>query len=284
MSELITCNPRTLPPEKIVAAAANAVDINPQNRSVLEDLPGVLPDFSPTPEALAVTTAKYWGASGVRLTVGFLDNPSAELRARILNHLNAWNETANVVFVETADAEHAQVRINRARMPQPEWNGYWSYLGTDILMFEGPLGQTMNLQEFTMNTSDQEFHRVVRHEAGHTLGFPHEHMRRVLVERIDRDKAIAFYRALTGWSEAQIIRQVLTPLEESSLIGTSVADPDSIMAYQVPGQVTIDGEPIPGGLDISPLDREFVGLIYPKPETEEPEEPEKPDDEEFEEE
>lgn len=286
MPDIITCTPRTLPPERVVAAAEKAVDINPQNRSALEDLAGVLPDFVPTPEALAVTTAKYWGAGGVRLTVGFLDNPGADLRARILGHMNAWGDTANIEFVETADAEGAQVRINRELMPQPEWNGYWSFLGTDILMFEGPNGQTMNLQEFTMNTSDREFFRVVRHEAGHTLGFPHEHMRRELVERIDRQKAIDFYKRLTGWSEAQIIRQVLTPLEESSLIGTSVADPDSIMAYQVPGQVTIDGEPIPGGLDISLLDREFVALIYPQPEEpeepeepEDPEEPEEPDDE-----
>ena len=39
----------------------------------------------------------------------------------------------------------------------------------------------MNLEAFTMQTPDSEFHRVVRHEAGHTLGFPHEHMRKAIV-------------------------------------------------------------------------------------------------------
>ena len=37
-----------------------------------------------------------------------------------------------------------------------------------------------------MRMSEAEFRRVVRHEAGHTLGFEHEHMRAGLVKRIDR--------------------------------------------------------------------------------------------------
>ena len=68
-----------------------------------------------------------------------------------------------------------------------------------------------------METPESEFHRVVRHETGHTLGFPHEHMRRELVDKIDRRKAIAFFEETQGWSEQEVIQQVLTPIEESSL-------------------------------------------------------------------
>ncbi len=264
MTEVITCTPRTLPPEKRVAAAETAIEINPHNRSALEELVGVIPNFSPGPEHLAVAVQKYWGKGGVDLTVGFLDDPSAELRARILSHMNAWNEKANVKFTETATADDAQVRINRQTSNQPEWNGYWSFLGTDILSFEGPFGQTMNLEGFTMDTPDEEFFRVVRHEAGHTLGFPHEHMRRELVERIDRAKAIAYYHRLTGWTEEQIDQQVLTPLEDASIFGTRV-DPDSIMAYQVPANVTKDGLAIAGGNDINQTDHDFCAAIYPMP-------------------
>ncbi len=46
-------------------------------------------------------TTKYWGPAGVRLTVGFLDNPPADLRARIIEHMNAWAKTANVQFTES---------------------------------------------------------------------------------------------------------------------------------------------------------------------------------------
>jgi len=64
-----------------------------------------------------------------------------------------------------------------------------------------------------------------------------------------------------------VIQQVLTPLEESSLMGTPFADPNSIMCYQIPGEITKDGEPILGGVDIDHLDFDFAAKIYPKPAT-----------------
>jgi hypothetical protein len=132
--------------------------------------------FQPTPERIAVVTTKYWGIKGVRLTVAFLDNAPSDLRKRILAHMNAWGKTANTTFVETKGA--AQVRIAREGGAN---GGYWSYLGTDILHI-AKQDQTMNLEAFSMGTPESEFHRVVRHETGHTLGFPHEHMRRQLVK------------------------------------------------------------------------------------------------------
>ena len=72
-----------------------------------------------------------------------------------------------------------------------------------------------------MATPDSEFHRVVRHETGHTLGFPHEHMRKEIIDRIDREKAIALFMSTQGWSREQVIAQVLTPLEASAMIATS---------------------------------------------------------------
>lgn len=252
----IVCLPRTLPRDQLVDAASTAGEINPVNHPPLERLAAVIPDFELTPQRIAVATSKYWGSGGVRLTVGFLDDPPTELRARILLHMNAWAETADVLFVETATAP--QVRI--ARTPG---DGYWSYLGTDILHI--PTDQpTMNLDSFTMNTPESEYRRVIRHETGHTMGFPHEHMRRELVERIDPAKAIEYFRRTQGWNEEEVRRQVLTPLEESSLLGTSHADPESIMCYQIPGEITKDGQPIIGGRDISTLDYSFVATIYPK--------------------
>jgi len=141
--------------------------------------------------------------------------------------------------------------------------GYWSYLGTDILSI--PANKpTMNLESFTMNTPESEFHRVVRHETGHALGFPHEHMRRELVKRIDTAKAIKYFRATQGWTPDEVRQQVLTPIEESSLLGTAHADPRSIMCYQIPGTITKDGKPITGGKDIDKKDYAFAASVYPK--------------------
>jgi hypothetical protein len=115
-----------------------------------------------------------------------------------------------------------------------------------------------------MNTPESEYKRVVRHETGHTLGFPHEHMRRQLVNRIDRAKAIKYFARTDGWSPADVDAQVLTPLEDSTILGTTRADQLSIMCYQLPGSITKNGKPITGGTDIDPQDFKFAASIYPK--------------------
>ena len=258
MSEPIVCTPKGLPRNLWIDAARVATAINPVNHPPIERLMSVMPEFNPQPEHLAVLTTKYWRTKNVRLTVGFLDNPPADLRTRILSHMNAWNKTADVQFAESNMSP--QVRI--ARIDGPD-GGYWSLLGTDILLVKSDQ-PTMNLEGFTLNTPESEFHRVVRHETGHTMGFPHEHMRRELVERIDPAKAIAYFGASQGWSEEEVRRQVLTPLEESSLWGTPHTDPESIMCYQIPGSLTKDGKPIVGGKDIDEQDYAFAATVYPK--------------------
>ena len=121
----------------------------------------------------------------------------------------------------------------------------------------------MNLEAFTMQTPESEFHRVVRHETGHTLGFPHEHMRQALVAADRSGEGDRLLRRTQGWTEQEVRQQVLTPLEESSLLGTT-PDPNSIMCYQIPGSITKDGKPILGGPDIDASDFAFAAKIYPK--------------------
>jgi hypothetical protein len=191
MSKIITCRPKSLPVEKLEAAARRAIEINPENerhqRRVARTPIGQLGG----PRRIAVVVARKWPAKGVRLSVSFLDTPPAALRTRIIRHMNAWGEHANVVFSETKDA--GQVRIARLDSP-PDVSGYWSWVGTEILEAE-PDEPTMNLEGFTMKTSDAEFRRVVRHEAGHTLGFDHEHMRSEIVKMIDRKKGVRLLRS-----------------------------------------------------------------------------------------
>lgn len=250
------CIPKRLPRAQWEEAADLAAEINPVNRPPIHRLTRIMPGFVPTKARLAVLTTKYWGPKGVRLTVGFLDNPSTELRKRILLHMNAWAKTANVSFVPART--DPQVRI--ARTPG---DGHWSYLGTDIRLIKKDQ-PTMNLDSFTMSTAESEYKRVVRHETGHTLGFPHEHMRKQLVAKINVKKAIEYFGKHYGWSPEDVRLQVLTPLETSSLIGTASADARSIMCYQLPGEITKDGKPILGGKDIDAWDYEFIALIYPR--------------------
>jgi len=253
------CTLKELPRDRHVEAAAHAIARNPANAPDSNIVGAMSRAGRPISVSIAILTSKYWGSGGVSLSVGFLDNPPRDLRAKILEHMNAWGTTANVKFREESAAmtDTADVRIARAM------DGHWSYLGTDIKLIDH--GQpTMNLQAFTMKTPDSEFYRVVRHETGHTLGCPHEHLRAGLVALIDEAKAIEYFGRTQGWSPDEVRRQVLTPIDPMLLKGTR-EDQQSIMCYQIPGSITKTGKPIAGGLDIDKIDYDFLGLMYPKP-------------------
>jgi hypothetical protein len=249
----VGCRIMALPARLQQKAAEVAARLNPVN-APLQELVGVGNGGPDQPLSLTLTTAKYWGPKPKTLTVSFLEATAADLRARIVSHMNAWSQFCGISFVQTAGS--GDVRISRGS------GGYWSYLGTDIKLVP-PGRQTMNLQGFTMSTPESEYRRVVRHETGHTLGFPHEHMRKALVDRIDPPKAYDYFWRTQGWSRQMVDQQVLTPLDAGTIIGTE-PDQDSIMCYQLPGSITKDGQPIRGGTDINQSDSRFAALIYPK--------------------
>ncbi|HET9317654.1 MAG TPA: CHAT domain-containing protein, partial [Vicinamibacteria bacterium] len=257
---LILCRERPLPPDRMEAALRRAVAINPENDRDRRRVTLTPAGRVGGPRRIVVVTARRWPRTGVRLSVSFLDGASAALRKRILLHMNAWGRKANVTFAETDGV--GQVRIARLDRPA-KVAGYWSYIGTEILEIDED-EPTMNLEGFSARTSESEFRRVVRHEAGHTLGFEHEHMRTDIVKRIDRAKAFAYFDREEGWSRKDVEEQVLTPLSKRSLMGTTESDPLSIMCYQLPAEIMTDGIEIPGGVDINPRDADFAASLYPK--------------------
>jgi hypothetical protein len=248
----LACSVKALPSRLHEKAAQTATKINPANAPLHQPLGAAA--SSPEPQSIVLLTSRYWGAAARQLTVSFMESTEPDLRARIVSHLNAWSLWASVSFVETGGV--GEVRITRGP------GGYYSYLGTDIKLIPQDR-PTMGLEGFTMGHDESEYRRVIRHEAGHTLGFPHEHMRQELVARIDRARAYAYYLATQGWSPTVVDQQVLTPLDQASIYGTS-PDEDSIMCYQLPGSITVDGVPIRGGLDINATDYAFSSLVYPK--------------------
>jgi len=250
----VSCSIKNLPKRLREKAANTAVQINPVNAPNIGPLAELADDNIASPLSLTLLTSKYWGPYPRKLTVSFMEKQPAALRAKILNHMNAWTKTECISFVETNQT--GQVRISTGP------GGYWSYLGTDILHI--PANRpTMNLERFSLSTPDSEFVRVVRHETGHTLGFTHEHMRKELVQRIDPKKAYPYFLQTQGWNKQMVDQQVLTPLDAKTIMGTP-ADQTSIMCYQLPGSITFDGKPILGGKDINATDYTFAGLIYPK--------------------
>ncbi|MBO0939634.1 hypothetical protein J2I47_24000 [Fibrella sp. HMF5335] len=249
------CSIKTLPTRLLAKAAQTAIAINPVNAPTLGAMANLENADVITPEFLTLLVSKYWGPTPRRLTVSFMEATSQALKNKILSHMNAWATRECISFVLTNGT--GQVRISRGP------GGYYSYLGTDILHIPANK-QTMNLQGFTLATPDSEYRRVIRHETGHTLGFPHEHMRQELVNRIDPQKAYAYFLQTQGWNKAMVDAQVLTPLNQASIFGTA-ADQTSIMCYHLPGSITKNGQPIIGGLDINATDYAFAARIYPIP-------------------
>jgi hypothetical protein len=246
------CIPKLPPFERWAELARQARDIDPDYVPENLDLEHLEPEDN---GKLSLDITLRWSKKGVKLTVGFLDNPEAALRTKILNYMNKWSARGNVSFVES----HTDPQVRIARVPN---DGYWSWLGIDILNHPGE--PTMNLDSFTMNTPDSEFDRVVCHETGHTLGFPHEHLRKELVGLLDYEKTIKYFKRTQGWTRADVIYQVLTPLDNNSLLRTPRADQRSIMCYDIPGECTKTGKPIIGGTHIDQSDYDFIAKVYPK--------------------
>lgn len=253
------CTIKSLPVHMLLRAAAEARKLHPMNAPAAA--PGAV-----GPMSIAMATTKYWGPAPRMIPVGFMEPTAPALRARILSHMNAWHARCCIGFVETAGV--GVVRISRAA------GGYWSYLGTDALLVPAT-SPTMNLEGFVMATPESEYRRVVRHEAGHALGFVHEHMRREVVATLDVAKTIDYFFRNDGWTEDMTRAQVLAPIEDAALTEGPV-DVDSIMCYQLPESITTNGRPIPGGLDINARDYEFAGTIYPPPAVHAPADPARP--------
>lgn len=244
------CIDKELPPELRVAAAERAIAENPANAAMFSFSPGVGVASLP-PSFLALITGKKW-RNGRTLRVSFLDG-APEVQARVEQYAHQWSDYANIKFDFSSDPD-AEIRISF------ELEGSWSYLGTDALTV--PQDEpTMNYGWLTPDSPDEEYSRVVIHEFGHALGCIHEHQNPAAGIPWDKEAVYRYY-ARFGWSRQQVDHNLFRRYS-ADITQFSEFDPNSIMLYSIPNELTIGDFEIGWNTKLSATDKAFIGTIYP---------------------
>ena len=244
------CIDRVLPPPARVFAAQQAVAEAPEN----------MPDFQlptgslPTRSELAALIGKKW-QNGRRLRVRFLDG-DASVQARVRDVARQWSDFANVTF-DFGNHATADIRISFLD------EGSWSYLGTDALGI--PANQaTMNYGWLTPASTDDEVNRVVVHEFGHALGCIHEHQHPEAGIPWDREAVYRYYDGPpNNWTRQQVDVNLFQTYSRT-ITQFSTFDTQSIMMYPIDEQLTLGNYAVGWNRGLSPTDKAFIGVLYPK--------------------
>ena len=254
MSEQIrVCTDRQLPFHLLFEASARAIQESPENTPIIKvrTLPGV---YDPLPAELAILTGKKW-QNGRSIKVRFLDG-SNSLRTKVENLAKQWEAHANL---RLNFGNHVDADLRVAFAP----GGSWSYIGTDALSL--PQNEsTMNYGWLNDASSDDEISRVTLHEFGHALSAIHEHQSPAANIPWDRDAVYAYYGAPpNSWTKEQIDRNIFAKYS-ATVTNASAFDPESIMLYAIPNSLTEGDYEVGWNRVLSPMDKSFMGTIYPK--------------------
>ena len=109
---------------------------------------------------------------------------------------------------------------------------------------------------------EREIRRLILHEFGHSLGLIHEHSSPVAGSFFkDPELVYAYYQRTQGWDRAMVDQNVLTVYSRSQISNLTQFDPDSIMLYQFPPEIT--SRPTKVNYELSTLDKALIGELYP---------------------
>jgi hypothetical protein len=197
---------------------------------------------------------KLWD-NGRRLKVSFLDG-DAPTHQRIASVASEWEQHCNL-RLDVGVHARPDIRITLTG------GGYSSFVGTDASEADRR-EPTMRLGGFGPATSDRELHRVVLHEFGHALGMIHEHQSPAARIPWDKEKVYAFYaQPPNSWSRAKVDHNIFDAYDVDAT-NFSAFDPESIMLYPVPDQLTVGSWSVGWNTRLSALDKDFMARQYPR--------------------
>jgi hypothetical protein len=252
--------PRTVVVHACLDRIPTATNLPPRQSGDVQPPPRIASDGTVTTvgvarQPLAAYTELMWD-TGQTVRVKMMGG-SAFVRSKVRHFAEEWLKYANITFDFVDPAQAAEIKVAF------DTGGSWSKLGRDALGVPFNFA-TMNFGWFDDSTGDNEFSRVVIHEFGHALGLIHEHQSPASGIQWDREKAYAYYKRVDNWDRGEVDAQVFQKYSVSTT-NYSAFDPNSIMEYWVPASLTLNGQGVNGGTQLSATDKDYIGRWYPFP-------------------
>lgn len=221
------------------------------------------PNVSAERARLVVFGGKKW-VNGTVLHYAFFEGSpwgaGNELKDLVRQGFDVWKDVGiGLRFEELSSLDDAEIRIGFQR-----GDGYWSYVGTDVLNI-GQGERTMNFDPRL--TQDSRGVDVPVHEIGHTMGFPHEHQNPFAGIVWDEEAVYDYFGGSPNfWPRERTFHNILRKIPPAQVEG-SEWDPDSIMHYAFVAGLIVQPEEYQDGLapaaGLSDRDREQVKMFYP---------------------
>lgn len=202
---------------------------------------------------LALARLSLW-PTGKTLNVLFLGG-SDRVRSKVQEYALAWSPHANI-HLNFVQQGPSNIRVSF------ESGGSWSYVGTDNDRIPQDRA-TMNFGWFHDATDDVEFSRTTIHEFGHALGCVHEHQSPEANIPWNEPVVYDYYAQTQGWTPEQTYNNIfLKYIPEISV--NSYFDMQSIMLYQIPAFLTLNGFSTESNTVLSEEDKSFISRVYPR--------------------
>jgi serralysin len=184
---------------------------------------------------MAAQTKKLWKPNET-LKVYFFGGQDARTQ-RVLEYASIWSKHCSIKFEPTTKIEEAKIRV-AFQAPSS-----WSYIGTDAL------GVPRN--EPTINFGWLEDKLI------------HEHQSPAVKVNWNKTFVYWYFWEHHKWTKGDVDRNLFQEFETTST-QYSALDKLSIMGYYIPPQFTNDGQEFPLNYDLSDMDKQYIGKLYPQ--------------------